>query len=39
MLKLNGTLGVEDFYKVIFENNPIEIDSTVFETIENSFNF
>ncbi|WP_303316755.1 aromatic amino acid ammonia-lyase [Flavivirga abyssicola] len=39
MLKLNGTLGIEDFYKIIFENNPIEIDNTVFETIENSFNF
>ena len=39
MLKLNGTLGVEEFYKVIFENNPIEIDTTVFQTIENSFNF
>jgi histidine ammonia-lyase len=39
MLKLNKTLGIEDFYKIIFENNPIEIDNTVFETIENSFNF
>ncbi|GAA3593319.1 aromatic amino acid ammonia-lyase [Flavivirga amylovorans] len=39
MLKLNGTLGIEDFYKIIFQNNPIEIDNTVFETIENSFNF
>ncbi|AUP79607.1 HAL/PAL/TAL family ammonia-lyase [Flavivirga eckloniae] len=39
MLKLNGTLGIEEFYKIIFENNPIEIDNTVFETIENSFNF
>ncbi|OEK09607.1 histidine ammonia-lyase [Flavivirga aquatica] len=39
MLKLNGTLGIEDFYKIIFKNNPIEIDKTVFETIENSFNF
>ncbi|MEH6535286.1 MAG: aromatic amino acid ammonia-lyase [Psychroserpens sp.] len=39
MLKLNGTLGIEDFYKIIFENNPIEIDISVFRTIENSFNF
>ena len=39
MLKLSGTLGIEDFYKIIFKNNPIEIDNTVFETIENSFNF
>ncbi|WP_458627967.1 HAL/PAL/TAL family ammonia-lyase [Winogradskyella sp. PC D3.3] len=39
MLKLTGSLDVEDFYKIIFENNPIEIDETVFQTIENSFNF
>ena len=39
MLKLKGTLGIEDFYKIIFENIPIEIDNTVFKTIENSFNF
>lgn len=39
MLKLNGTLGIEDFYKIIFENNPFEIESTVFETIESSFLF
>ncbi|MEP3837846.1 MAG: aromatic amino acid ammonia-lyase [Algibacter sp.] len=39
MLKLNGTLGISEFYKVIFESNPIEIDNTVFQTIENSFNF
>jgi len=39
MLKLKGTLGIEDFYKIIFENNPIEIDNTVFKTIEDSFNF
>lgn len=39
MLKLAGTLSVNDFYKVIFENTPIEIDKTVIQTIENSFNF
>ncbi|MBO0591041.1 aromatic amino acid lyase [Cellulophaga sp. E16_2] len=39
MQKLNGTLGVEEFYKIIFENNPIEISPTVIKTIENSFNF
>jgi len=39
MVKLNGTLGIEDFYKIIFENNPIEIEKSVYQTIENSFNF
>ena len=39
MVKLNGTLGIEDFYKIIFENNPIEIENSVYQTIENSFNF
>lgn len=39
MLKLKGTLGIEDFYKIIFENNPIEIDTAVYQTIEKSFNF
>ncbi|MEW4922236.1 aromatic amino acid ammonia-lyase [Algibacter sp. 2305UL17-15] len=39
MLKLNGTLDIEDFYKIIFENDTIEIDGAVYKTIENSFNF
>ncbi|MBU2950412.1 aromatic amino acid ammonia-lyase [Tamlana agarivorans] len=39
MLKLDGTLRIEEFYKIIFENNPLEIDPSVYQTIENSFNF
>ena len=39
MLAFNGTLGIEDFYKVIFENQTIEIDNTVLDKVENSFNF
>ncbi|MGY0391018.1 HAL/PAL/TAL family ammonia-lyase [Bizionia sp. KMM 8389] len=39
MLIFNGELGVEDFYKVIFKNEPIQIADTVLETVENSFNF
>lgn len=39
MLKFNGELGIEDFYKVIFKNEPIQIENTVLETVENSFNF
>lgn len=39
MLAFNGTLGIEDFYKVIFENQNIEIDNTVLDRVENSFNF
>ena len=39
MLKLTGSLSVNDFYKIIFNNNPIQLDKSVFQTIENSFNF
>ncbi|GAA3778305.1 aromatic amino acid ammonia-lyase [Corallibacter vietnamensis] len=39
MLTFNGTLSIEDFYKVIIENKPISIDTTVLETVEKSFNF
>lgn len=39
MLVYNGTLGIEDFYKVIFENQKIEISKTVLDRIDNSFNF
>ena len=39
MLAFNGTLGIEDFYKVIFENQTIEIDKDIIERVENSFNF
>lgn len=39
MLTFNGTLSIEDFYKVVIENKPISIDTTVLETVEKSFNF
>ena len=39
MLTLKGTLGLETFYKIIFENQSILIDNTVLETVENSFDF
>lgn len=39
MLAFNGTLGIEDFHKVIFENQNIQIDNTVLNRVENSFNF
>ena len=39
MLKFKGKLGIDDFYNVIFKNEPIQIDKAVLETVENSFNF
>ena len=39
MLTLNGTLGIKDFQKVLFENKSIQIDINVIETVEKSFEF
>ncbi|MDO5971725.1 aromatic amino acid ammonia-lyase [Flavivirga aquimarina] len=39
MLKLKEKLGIEDFYKIIFENHSIQIDDSVLETVEKSFVF
>jgi len=39
MVKLKGELRIEDFYKVIFESQSIQMDDTVLETVEKSFNF
>ena len=39
MLKFNGKLGINDFYKVIFENQPIQIEDDVKARVEKSFNF
>jgi histidine ammonia-lyase len=39
MLTFKGTLGIDDFYKVIFEDSKIQIDNQVYTTVENSFNF
>ena len=39
MLKLNNTLAVDDFYKIVFENSTFEISDEVLERVEESFNF
>ncbi|MBQ0787194.1 MAG: aromatic amino acid lyase [Oceanihabitans sp.] len=39
MLTFNGKLGLEDFYKIIIENSKIKVADSVFETVEESFNF
>lgn len=39
MLTFNGKLGIEDFYKIIIENNKITIEDSVIEKVENSFSF
>ena len=39
MLTFKGDLGIDDFYKVIFENKLIQIDQSVIETVEKSFDF
>ncbi|OMP31430.1 histidine ammonia-lyase [Mangrovimonas sp. DI 80] len=39
MLTFDGKLGIEDFYKIIFENTPIQIHPTVVERVTKSFKF
>ncbi|WMI69458.1 histidine ammonia-lyase [Mangrovimonas sp. YM274] len=39
MLTFDGKLGIEDFYKIIFEDTPIQIDEIVLERVSKSFNF
>ncbi len=39
MINLNGALGIENFFEIIFEKTPIEIDDAVIKTVEDSFNF
>lgn len=39
MLLYKGTLTIEDFYAVIFNNEPLEVAPEVIERIEESFNF
>jgi histidine ammonia-lyase len=39
MVKLIGELGIEDFYKIIFESHSIEMDDAVLEVGEKSFVF
>ena len=39
MLILDGNLGIEAFYKVIFDETSVLIDDTVFERVDESFQF
>ncbi|MFD2726889.1 HAL/PAL/TAL family ammonia-lyase [Hyunsoonleella rubra] len=39
MLKVNGNLGIEEFYDVIINNKSLEIDDSLIQLVENSFNF
>jgi len=39
MLILKGELDVKDFYKVLFNNSTIELDSTLLTRVEDSFKF
>lgn len=39
MPDIKGKLGIDEFYKVIFKNEPISVGDTVFETVERSFKF
>lgn len=39
MPKIKGTLGIEDFYSVIFDGEPISIDEEIVDTVQKSFDF
>src|SRR5690606_3381940 len=39
MLILDGNLGIEAFYKVIFDETPVLIDDKIFERVDVSFQF
>jgi len=39
MLTLNGTLGIDDFHRILFGKQLIQIDKKVLETVEKSFEF
>ncbi len=39
MLNFNKALTADNFYKVLFENEPVEIDSGTREKLQNSFDF
>lgn len=39
MPEIKGKLGIEEFYKVIFKNEPISVDQAVFDTVQESFDF
>jgi len=39
MPEIKGKLGIDEFYSVIFKNEPLSIDQSVFDTIQQSFDF
>lgn len=39
MLRLKGQLYIEDFYRVIFREEPLKVDDTVIKTVTRSFHF
>ena len=39
MPEIKGKLGIDEFYKVIFKDEPISIDQAVFNTVQESFDF
>lgn len=39
MLVLNGTLEIKDFEQILFDHQPIQIDTPVLERVEESFKF
>jgi len=39
MPKIKGKLGIEEFYSVIFREEPITIDNKIIETVQRSFDF
>ncbi|NIK90724.1 aromatic amino acid lyase [Mangrovimonas sp. CR14] len=39
MLTLKGTLGIKEFYQIIFEQQDFQLDDSVLEIVEKSFNF
>lgn len=39
MPEIKGKLGIEEFYSVIFDNEPLSVNEEVLETVKNSFDF
>ncbi len=39
MPKIKGELGIEEFYRVIFNNESVTLDETVLNTVQKSFDF
>jgi histidine ammonia-lyase len=39
MPEIKGKLGIDEFYRVIFKEEPITVDQKVFDTVQQSFDF